>query len=358
MVSISKTVPSYSFGLGALSGLGNFLSTRRVGNQKTLFLVDDYFAKSPILSKLPLQPQDLLELVSTKKEPTTDGIDALIQKLQAHHKDISTVVGMGGGAVLDTAKAVSNLLTNGGKAEDYQGWDLLKVPGVFKIGIPTLSGTGAEASRTCVMLNEKKNLKLGMNSEFTLFNHLILDPELTMSVSREQYFYTGMDTYIHCIESLAGSFRNAIGDAFSHQALELCKQVFLSDDMQSAENRQKLMVASYFGGCAIANSYVGVVHPFSAALSVVLGLPHCLANCIVINVLSEFYPKETDLFHTLLHKQNISLPKNITANLTETDFERLYLSTIIHEKPLKNALGEKFKEVLTREKCEEIFKRM
>ena len=71
----------------------------------------------------------------------------------------------------DVAKAVSNLLTNEGKAENYQGWDLLEKKGVFSIGIPSLSGTGSESSRTCVLLNTKKNLKLGFNSKFTCFDN-------------------------------------------------------------------------------------------------------------------------------------------------------------------------------------------
>ncbi len=58
-----------------------------------------------------------------------------------------------------------------------------------------------------------------MNSDFTIYDQLILDPDLTKSVPREQYFYTGMDTYIHCIESLNGSYRNALRDAFAHQAI-------------------------------------------------------------------------------------------------------------------------------------------
>lgn len=64
-----------------------------------------------------------------------------------------------------------------------------------------------------------------MNSDFTIYDQLILDPDLTKTVP-EQYFYTGMDTYIHCIESLNGRYRNAIGDAFSHQAIALCRDVF------------------------------------------------------------------------------------------------------------------------------------
>lgn len=79
-----------------------------------------------------------------------------------------------------------------------------------------------------------------MNSEFTIYDQLILDPELTATVPRDQYFYTGMDTYIHCIESLNGSYRHPVGDAFSREALELCREVFLSDDMMSGENRKNL----------------------------------------------------------------------------------------------------------------------
>ena len=249
-------------------------------------------------------------------------------------------------------------MTNSGNAEDYQGWDLVKNPGIYKIGIPTISGTGAEASRTCVMTNPKNGLKLGMNSDYTIYDQLILDPDLTKTVPREQYFYTGMDTYIHCIESLNGRYRNAIGDAFSKQAIALCREVFLSEDMMSDENREKLMVASYLGGCAIANSFVGVVHPFSAGLSVVLDTHHCIGNCITMNAMEEFYPKEFEEFNLMAQKQGIKIPKGIASNLDEETYQKLFNSTIIHEKPLSNALGDNFKEILSYDKVKEIFKRM
>jgi 3-deoxy-alpha-D-manno-octulosonate 8-oxidase len=197
-----------------------------------------------------------------------------------------------------------------------------------------------------------------MNSDFTLYDQLILDPNLTKTVPKEQYFYTGMDTYIHCIESLNGKFRNAIGDAFSHQAIALCRDVFMSDDMMSDENREKLMVASYLGGCAIANSFVGVVHPFSAGLSVVLGTHHCIGNCITMNAMEEFYPKEYEEFFAMAEKQGITIPKGIASNLDDETYLKLYNSTVIHEKPLSNALGDNYKEKLTLEKVTEIFKRM
>ena len=268
------------------------------------------------------------------------------------------IIGIGGGTTMDTAKAVANLLTNGGKAADYQGWDLVKVPAVHKIAVPTISGTGSEATRTCVMTNTETGVKLGMNSDYTVYDQMVLDPDLTATVPRNQYFYTGMDAYIHCIEALAGSYRNAVGDAYSRETVNLCRQVFLADDMMHTDARERLMVASYLGGCAIATSYVGIVHPFSAGLSVVLGLHHCVANCIALNALEEFYPAEHAEFRTMLEKQKVELPSGVCSGLSDEQFARLVASTIVHVKPLTNALGPKFRDVLTDDRVVDIFRRM
>jgi 3-deoxy-alpha-D-manno-octulosonate 8-oxidase len=268
------------------------------------------------------------------------------------------IVGMGGGITMDSAKAVSNLLTNGGKAAQYQGWDLVKVPGIFKIGIPTISGTGAEATRTCVMTNPASGLKLGMNSDFTVFDHVIMDPELTATVPRDQYFYTGLDAYIHCVEALAGSYRNAIGDAYSRETINLCRQVFLEDDMQTPENRERLMVASYLGGCSIATSYVGVIHPLSAGLSVVLGVHHCIGNCIVMRAMAEYYPAAYDEFWKMAERQSVKVPEGVCKHLDDAGFKALYDASTMHQKPLTNALGENFKSILTLEKVTDLFKKM
>lgn len=361
MMRFTKNVPFYLFEPNAYAALENVLTSRRTtGGAGVIFLIDHYFRGKTLLQNLPKKDSDLLLFVDSTKEPTTESIDTLTSLIREKNPSLlpDAVIGIGGGCTLDSAKAVSNLLTNGGNAEDYQGWDLVKHPGVYKIGVPTISGTGAEASRTCVMMNERKNLKLGMNSEHTIFDFLIMDPDLTATVPRDQYFYTGMDTYIHCIESLAGRHRHILADAYSREALSLCREVFLSDNMQSAENRTRLMSASYLGGCAIANSYVGLVHPFSAGLSMVFGTHHCLANCIVMNVMDEFYPRESDEFRRMLMHQGATLPKGLCSSLTTEQAERLYQSTIIHEKPLANALGEAFRTVLTKERVIEVFSKM
>jgi 3-deoxy-alpha-D-manno-octulosonate 8-oxidase len=330
------------------------------GEARAVYLVDSFFAdRQDLMTRLGARTTDIVRFVDATDEPTTDGIDVITNEIRGQLSDMpATIVGFGGGTTMDTAKAVANLLTNGGKAADYQGWDLVKLPGVHKIAVPTISGTGSEATRTCVMTNTASGLKLGMNSDFTVFDQMVLDPDLTATVPRDQYFYTGMDAYIHCIEALAGSYRNAVGDAYSRETVNLCRQVFLADDMMSVEAREQLMVASYLGGCAIATSYVGVVHPFSAGLSVVLGLHHCIANCIALNALGEFYPVEHAEFRTMMEKQKVMLPTGVCADLSDEQYQRLVASTVVHAKPLTNALGVDFRSILTDERVIEIFKRM
>lgn len=356
----SKNVLNYMFGKGSIKKLKGILNSRVSKNNYVVYYIDEYFKDNDfIINKLPLEKDDEVFYVQTIDEPKTKFINTFRDKiLEKGKSEPKAIVAIGGGCTLDTGKAVANLLTNPGDAEDYQGWDLVKNPGVYKIGIPTISGTGAEGSRTCVMTNPKNGLKLGMNSDFTIYDQLILDPELTKTVPRKQYFYTGMDTYIHNIESLNGRYRNAIGDAFARESIELCREVFLSDDMMSDDNREKLMVASYLGGCSIANSFVGVVHPFSAGLSVVLDTHHCIGNCITMNAMEEFYPHGYEEFMKMVDKQNIDIPKGIASNLDDDVYVKLYNSTVIHEKPLSNALGNDYKEILTLEKVTEIFKRM
>ena len=125
------------------------------------YFIDEFFKdKITILNRLDSRKGDIQIFVSTIDEPSTDYIDEQVKIL--YSKNITrpaAIVGMGGGITLDVAKAISNLLTNGGKSEQYQGWDLVKKPGIYKVAIPTLSGTGAEATRTCVLTNNKTGLK-------------------------------------------------------------------------------------------------------------------------------------------------------------------------------------------------------
>ncbi len=358
MINIKNNQKVY-FGKNSITNIIKICNEKNKIKGKILFLIDYNLNGLTYLNKIISQINNSkIIYINTNKEPTNLLIDNLCNSIIQSEKKIKLIFGIGGGSTLDVAKAISIVLTNKDKTENFQGWDKVTKKPIFKIGIPTLAGTGSESTKTCVLINKSKNMKLGINSEFSIFNEIILDPLLLKTVSRDQYFFTGMDSYIHAFESNETIYQNSFSKHLSDLTIKLCNQIFNSHNMMSDKNLEKIMLASYFGGLSIAYSTVGVVHPFSAGLSVVFGTKHCLANCIVLNKLYDFYPKNHKVFNKFLKKQNISLPKNICKNLSKNKLSQLYEATIMHEKPLKNALGENYKKILSFSKVSEIFKRM
>ena len=268
-------VPRVIYGRGSFNQLDEIISPkRRNSDAPFIFLVDDVFkGKAWLTSRITLSYDDNIIYISAAEEPKTSQIDELVEHIILNNKQKpSGIIGIGGGTILDIAKAVSIMLTNDGITSDYQGWDLVKNPAVYHVGIPTISGTGAEVSRTTVLTGPK--LKLGINSDYTPFDQVILDPELTKDVPKNQWFYTGMDCFIHCIESLNGSYINAFSQSYGEKAYDLCKEIFINKTLSKEDSKDKLMMASWHGGMSIAYSQVGVAHALSYGLSYVLGTKH------------------------------------------------------------------------------------
>ena len=137
----------------------------------------------------------------------------------------------------------------------------------------------------------------------------------------------------------------------------LCREVFVgAADMMSDESLENVVVASYLGGMAAGNP--GVVHQVSAGLWVVLHMPHGKTNCYGLSVLGDVYPEEHKEFQEMLSRNGISLPKGLCANLAPAQYQALYEGSIIHEKPLTNALGPEFKSILSEERLTAMFRQM
>lgn len=350
-----KMISRVVFGRGCFNQLDDILADERADdNSFVVFLVDDVFENSAFKGRLPIEGRDLIIWVNVDDEPKTSYVDALTEQVKAYASDLPVgIIGIGGGSTMDLAKAVSLMLTNPGSASDYQGWDLIKNPAVYHAGIPTLSGTGAEVSRTTVLTGPEK--KLGINSDHTVFDQIILDPELIAGAPADQRFYTGMDTYIHCVESLNGTYLNAFSKAYGEKSIDLCREVFLDGGPDSDD---KLMMASYCGGMSIAYSQVGVCHALSYGLSFVLGAHHGIGNCIVFDYLEEYYPEGVNEFRRMMEKHSISLPRNLVAGLEEDKLEKMIDVSLVLEPLWENALGKNWKEIMTREKIKEMYKKM
>ncbi len=350
-------VPKVVYGRGSFDQLGEILMPKRKNSDAAcIFLVDDVFEGTSLLTRLPLIFNDQVILISADEEPKTDQVDALVANIKKEHSELpSGIIGIGGGTLLDLAKAVAIMLQNEGSASNYQGWDLVRKPSVYHVGIPTISGTGAEVSRTTVLLGPDK--KLGINSDYTVFDQVVLDPDLAQGVDKEQWFYTGMDCFIHCIESLNGTYLNAFSQSYGEKALELCKEVYLGE-LCDSESREKLMMASWHGGMSIAYSQVGVAHAMSYGLSYLLGVKHGIGNCLVFQHLEAFYPEGVALFHQMKAKHDIQLPTGICAGLSDADFDVMIKVSLSMEPLWENALGKDWRTKIGPEQLKAIYRKI
>ncbi|MBC7948130.1 MAG: iron-containing alcohol dehydrogenase [Chitinophagaceae bacterium] len=351
-----KMVDYVVYGRGSFDQLDEILTPHRQGGKPIIFLVDHFFEGKPLVERVPQKGKDKIIFADVTYEPKTTYVDSISNQLKEEFGTVSGVIGIGGGSTMDLAKAVGLMMNNPGSSADYQGWDLVKHRGVYKAGIPTLSGTGAEVSRTTVLTGPTK--KLGMNSDFTPFDQIILDPQLTANVPANQRFYTGMDCYIHCIESLEGTYLNEFSKSYGEKALELCRKVFVEKDKWDEESDDQLMMASYAGGMSIAYSQVGVAHAVSYGLSYLLGTKHGIGNCIVMNHLEEYYPEGVKEFKYMVEKNNIIIPEGICKGLSDEQFDAM-INVSLGMKPLwENALGKDWEKIITREKLRKLYEKL
>ena len=351
-------VPRVVFGRGSFDQLDEIISPKRKSdNAPFIFLVDDIFKDTGLEKKIPLKHNDKIIFVNSDTEPKTFQVDTLRDTIVQEFGALpSGVLGIGGGTLMDLAKAVAIMLANPGSSADYQGWDLVNKPALYHVGIPTISGTGAEVSRTTVLTGPEK--KLGINSDYTPFDQVVLDPDLCTGVPRNQWFYTGMDCFIHCIESLTGTYLNAFSQSYGEKALELCHEVFLNGALSEEESRDKLMMASWHGGMSIAYSQVGVAHAMSYGLSYLLGTRHGVGNCIVFDQLEEFYPEGVKNFKQMTDRYEIEIPRGLCGALSDAEFDTM-INVSMRMVPLwENAMGKDWKKVITPGKLRSMYEKM
>lgn len=354
-----RNIDKVVFGRGSFSILDSILSEKRNENEGFfLFVVDQYFEGKPLADRIPAGPQDILRFIDVDPhEPTTEQIDQLRDEVLGSRGLPAGVVGIGGGSIMDIAKAVSLMFTNEGSSTLYQGLNLIKKPGIYHLGVPTISGTGAECSTTAVLTGPTK--KLGLKCEWTVFNQVILDSELIATVPRDKWFYTGMDTYIHCIESETGTLNNAFSHAYAEQSLKLCREVYLGSSAgQSPENDDKLMVASLMGGLSLTYSEVGVCHALSYGLSKIFGEKHCYANCLAFQHLEDFYGDGLQEFREMLSRHDIRLPQGLSRQWTDEQITAM--AEVAYNLPhmWNHAVGPDWKDRITVNSIKDLYKRM
>jgi aldehyde dehydrogenase (NAD+) len=194
------------------------------------------------------------------------------------------VVSLGGGSVMDTAKGMCIIMTEGGNLRDFQGMQMLTRPQTPHITIPTTAGTGSEVSAGAVVLDKEQGQKILIWEYHILPKVAILDPRLTENLPAHLTASTGMDAMTHAVESFLSQQRNPISDAMALHAIRLTTK-YLPVAVENPGDmlaRGQMQIAALTAGWAFSNALLGLVHAMAHSLGAVCRVPHGLANGILL----------------------------------------------------------------------------
>jgi alcohol dehydrogenase len=194
------------------------------------------------------------------------------------------LVSVGGGSAIDTAKGMAICLTKGGRLEDHAGLNVLSGPITPHVAIPTTAGTGSEVTYAAVIKDHEQKRKLLFADNYLIPNVAILDPNMTIGMPKSLTATTGMDALSHCIEAIHSLQSEPIADALAFHGIRMIRK-FLPKALENGTDimaRGQMLIAASMAGAAFSNAQVGVVHALAHCIGARFGVPHGIANSILL----------------------------------------------------------------------------
>ena len=213
---------------------------------------------------------------------------------QALSAGADTIVSLGGGSVIDTAKGMCIIMKEGGSFRDFQGMQMLTRQQTPHIVIPTTAGTGSEVTSGAVVMDKEQGQKVIIFEYFNTPRVAILDPRMTEPLPPNLTASTGMDAMTHAVESYVSQERNPLSDAVALHAVKLIVK-YLPLAVENGSDltaRGQMQIAALLAGWAFSNAMVGLVHAMAHSLGSVCGVPHGLANGLLLPHVMKFNLKE------------------------------------------------------------------
>lgn len=236
---------------------------------------------------------------------TEVGIESVIfQELTSNPKDhevmagaemyarerCDVIVAVGGGSVIDCAKAIGIVHTNGGHILDFEGADQIDIPGPPLICIPTTAGTAADISQFCIIVNSPERYKMAIISKCMVPDVALVDPETTLTMDSYLTACTGIDALTHAIEAYVSTASSPIVDVHALAAIKLIwNNIEQAVSMPSyLPARENMLLGSLQAGLAFSNASLGAVHALAHALGGFLDLPHGECNALLLEHVVRF----------------------------------------------------------------------
>lgn len=221
--------------------------------------------------------------------PTIENIEDGLKAYQNAQCD--SIIAFGGGSAMDCAKMIGARATNPEKSVmDMRGGFKIKNPLPPFFAVPTTAGTGSECTLAAVVTDASKHEKFSVASFTIVPLHAVLDPELMIGLPPHITAHTGMDALTHAVEAYIGR----MGTDFTNENAEKAVKIIFEDlesvyqNGSDVEKRSNVALASYCAGLAFTRALVGYVHAIAHNFGGLYGVPHGLANAIVLPYILEF----------------------------------------------------------------------
>ena len=272
------SIPRVVHGDGCIASVGS--EVQRLGGKRTIIVTDRGITRIGLHDRLclSLRDADIVYHVydGVELEPDSDSMTKCLEHI--HEFKAEVVIGFGGGSALDSAKAAAVLATNDGPIEMYFGIDMVRTPPLPMIHIPTTAGTGSEMTPIAVITDKKSGTKQSLVSDMLYARCVILDPRLTIGLPPHVTAMTGIDAFVHAMESYVGNKASVFTDALNLQAMKMIsaniREAYWNGGNINA--RSQMLYGSALAGMAFGNTQNGIVHAIANSVPSKLKLPHGL----------------------------------------------------------------------------------
>lgn len=223
-----------------------------------------------------------------RQEPSVNDFKKILGIAREFKAD--SVLGVGGGSVLDLSKLVATLIDSEQQIEDLFGTGFVAKRGKWFACMPTTSGTGSEVSPNAILLDERDALKKGVVSPYLMADAAYIDPKLTWTVPGKITAETGMDAITHCIEAYTNKFAHPVIDVYALQGIKLIAANLLRavKDGKDVEAREALSLGSMYGGLCLGPVNTAAVHALSYPIGGEYHISHGLSNAILLPSVMRF----------------------------------------------------------------------
>lgn len=260
--------------------------------KRPLIVTDPFLMKGRLPERLRQQMQDA-GLSSgifheTVADPTTAVVDAGVRVFVEGGHD--SLVSLGGGSPIDTAKTIGMLAANGGRVRDYKVPNLIPAAGPTHVAIPTTAGTGSEVTRFTVITDVDSGEKMLIAGSALVPTAAVVDYELSLTMPPRLTADTGTDSLTHAIEAYISRRANAFTDAFALTAMKTIWRELPTcfRDPGNLQAREAMMLAATQAGIAFSNASVALVHGMSRPLGAHFHIPHGLSNAMLLPAVTQF----------------------------------------------------------------------